>query len=308
MHVKFSVITPHYNDFERLERLIDSVPHERADIQMIVIDDCSSDQARIKHLKEKYPSILWLSTDKNSGAGRARNIGMDSAIGEFLLFADSDDEFVENSFDILCQIAKDKIGDLCYLLAEARQEGNLMPSNRAATYNQLCVDYLKKKKASCFAMLKMRHVVPWAKIYRNDSIKSLGLRFDEVFSSNDVAFNVLAAFKLREVNVIPFYIYRVYRRPGSLTTKLSKEDLLSRLEVLASLGERLKQEGIPHRPSAISFLVRSLKHGPIFFLQVFYRIIKSDLALCNLQQLHPANIYNGVKKIILSKREQSKIN
>jgi len=307
MQYKYSIIIPHYNDERRLKRLLSSIPLERIDIQTIVIDDCSTNKNLLNNVKEKFPNVLWLSTNKNSGSGKARNIGLESACGKYLIFADSDDEFINNAFDIIDNTPERKLGDLCYFLSEAVLEDDLSISNRAITYNQLCLSYIENKNTYNLINLKMRHVVPWAKVYKKSSIKALNIKFDEVFVSNDIAFNVIAAFELKNINVNPKTIYRVYRRPGSLTSKKGKDNLLARLNTLASLGTRLREKGIHHKPLATSYLIRSIKYGPKFFIETFLKIIKSDLALFDIKHLNPKFIYKSLCKIRQTKKENSRV-
>src|SRR5699024_9391431 len=135
-------------------------------------------------------------------------------------------------------------------LADAVQEADLSPSNRAEPYNRLSLNYLEVRSAENLAALKSGHVVPCAKIYSREFIKKTALSFDETMVSNDVAFNVLAAFEAKEVQVVPETVYRIYRRGGSLTADVSAEVFLTRLNVSAQLASRLKERGISYRPSS----------------------------------------------------------
>jgi GT2 family glycosyltransferase len=67
--VNYSLIVPHYDDTDRLERLLRSVPLERDDIEVIVVDDCTPDQQGLDLVRQRWPRVRWLSTPENAGAG-----------------------------------------------------------------------------------------------------------------------------------------------------------------------------------------------------------------------------------------------
>ncbi|MDR2791812.1 MAG: glycosyltransferase family 2 protein, partial [Tannerellaceae bacterium] len=96
----FSVIIPHKNIPDLLQRCLDSIPR-RKDIQIIVVDDDSDedkvDFSRFPCLDDEH--VETYLTKESKGAGYARNIGLTYAKGEWLLFADADDFFTEGAFD-----------------------------------------------------------------------------------------------------------------------------------------------------------------------------------------------------------------
>ena len=98
----FSVIIPHHNIPQLLQRCLDSIP-DTPEVQVIVVDDNSSD---VKVDFEHFPGLERKNTtcifDKEGGgAGHARNIGLSQADGKWLVFADADDFFAADAFDIL---------------------------------------------------------------------------------------------------------------------------------------------------------------------------------------------------------------
>lgn len=99
--VKVSVIIPVYNVEKYLHECLDSVVNQTLkDIEIILIDDGSTDDSLkiCEEYKNEYSNIV-LFKQKNSGSGKARNLGIESAKGEFVIFLDSDDYYPEN--DIL---------------------------------------------------------------------------------------------------------------------------------------------------------------------------------------------------------------
>lgn len=91
---KVSIITPNYNGVNYLGQAIESVINQTwADWEMIIIDDCSTDQSvsLIEHYRMKEPRIKLLFSQKNAGPANARNIGIYHARGQYIAFLDSDD-------------------------------------------------------------------------------------------------------------------------------------------------------------------------------------------------------------------------
>jgi len=278
MTPRYSIIIPHYNDTRRLQRLLDSIPLHRDDIEVLVIDDRSPNQEPLLQLKSIYNTVIWLETEKNAGAGHARNIGLDHITGQFLLFADSDDEFTEDAFDIIDSEISDGI-ELYYFLAKGVHESNMEPSDRAVYFNYLCHEYIKNPTLENALELKGGHLVPWAKIYKTEVVKKLGVRHDTTMVANDMAFNMLSALQIERIKVIPKVIYKLYRRSKSLTTDLSKETFLTRLQVSVDISRRLKEAGIPYRRPASRYLLLSMNYGPKTFFNVLWTALASDLKL-----------------------------
>ena len=91
--MKFSVVIPVYNVKEYLERCVTSVLNQPcADYEMILVDDGSTDGsgALCDRLALRSPKIRVIH-QKNGGLGAARNTGIEHALGDYLVFIDSDD-------------------------------------------------------------------------------------------------------------------------------------------------------------------------------------------------------------------------
>ena len=110
----YSVIIPHKNTPDLLQRCLDSIP-QRNDIEVIVIDD-NSDPVKVDF--NHFPGndrkeIIFVFDKAGKGAGRARNIGLERATGKWLLFADADDYFYPYTFEILDKY-KESDNDIVY--------------------------------------------------------------------------------------------------------------------------------------------------------------------------------------------------
>lgn len=91
---KVSIIMPVFNAKKYIDESIASVICQTYDDwELILIDDYSTD-GTYEYLLESYeenPKIKLLRNLVNSGAGASRNLGLQSASGQFIAFLDADD-------------------------------------------------------------------------------------------------------------------------------------------------------------------------------------------------------------------------
>ena len=88
-----SVIIPIYNSEKYLHECLDSVINQTyKDIEIILVDDGSTDKSSsICDEYAKKDERIKVFHTSNNGPSHARNIGIDNATGEYIVFQDSDD-------------------------------------------------------------------------------------------------------------------------------------------------------------------------------------------------------------------------
>lgn len=87
---KITVIILTYNSIKFIPSCLDSVvAQEYEDFEIIIIDNGSKD-GTVSLIKEKYPQAMLIENEKNQGAAKARNQGIEIAKGEWLLTLDCD--------------------------------------------------------------------------------------------------------------------------------------------------------------------------------------------------------------------------
>jgi len=98
---KVSVIIPFYNRIQETIRAIDSVLRQTyQNFEIILVDDGSTeDITEIKKKINKNEKIKIVRNKNNAGASAARNMGIIQASGDYLVFLDSDDEFLPNKIE-----------------------------------------------------------------------------------------------------------------------------------------------------------------------------------------------------------------
>ena len=103
MQPKYSVIIPVYNAEKTLKRCLDTLLAEsHSESEIILINDGSEDQSGKICLSyaEKYLNIHYIEK-QNGGVSTARNVGLEMATGEYILFVDSDDYVIPGFFSSL---------------------------------------------------------------------------------------------------------------------------------------------------------------------------------------------------------------
>lgn len=92
-----SIIIPVYNVEKVLSRCLDSVLTQTyTDFELILVDDGSSDTSgAICDIYEKSDSRIRVFHKSNAGVSSARNLGLNEARGEWVIFIDSDDYWLD---------------------------------------------------------------------------------------------------------------------------------------------------------------------------------------------------------------------
>ena len=95
-----SIITPLYNSELYIGEAIDSVLKQTyKDFEMIIIDDHSTDHSAKIVNSYTDSRIKLISLDKNTGAGIARNKGLEIAKGQYIAFLDADDIWLPHKLE-----------------------------------------------------------------------------------------------------------------------------------------------------------------------------------------------------------------
>lgn len=114
-----SVIIPVYNAESTIHIALESlIEQSYTKIEVVIIDDCSTDQSwtviqkYIPILENKGMSTKVISHNKNGGVASARNTGLENATGEFIYYVDADDYLEINAIELLINEAVSKDADI----------------------------------------------------------------------------------------------------------------------------------------------------------------------------------------------------
>lgn len=92
-----SVVITTYNRARLLPRAIESAQNAGSDLEVIVVDDCSTDET--PEVCAKMRGIRYVRLNTNQGLASARNAGIAESRSEFIAFLDDDDLRLPGSID-----------------------------------------------------------------------------------------------------------------------------------------------------------------------------------------------------------------
>ncbi len=227
--INLSIIIPHYNSVHYLKRLLLSIPcHD--DIQVIIIDDHSTEKTNsFVELKKEFSQYLFLSNSapKNS-AGICRNIGLEHAVGKWVLFADADDYFTDNWYTKVSQFFSSHF-DIVYFPPTSKLEHTKETGTRHTLYTNLINDYYHTHSIKSELCLRYHYSSPCSKMISRDMIQKNQIRFEEILISNDVMFSCKCGYYAKEIYCSDDTIYCISQNNTSLTSTPTQEKQLIRM-------------------------------------------------------------------------------
>lgn len=198
-----SLVIPVYNTEHYLGECLDSVlVQTEHDIEIICVNDGSTDgsAAALTRYAAKDRRI-HIITQPNAGLSAARNSGLDRAMGEFVMFLDSDDWLPNDAVAKMVAVARASGAPVVVSNGCAK---NQLPGPRKAT----CHWRLERPAFARFVHNRKIHSSAWNKLYRRDAIGQRrfipGIYFED-WPFNTELFGELESFALVDE---PMYVYR----------------------------------------------------------------------------------------------------
>lgn len=238
MKNKLSIIIPHKNTPILLKRCIDSIP-DLDTIEIIVVDDNSDnvDKQNFPGIGRKNTKVFF--SEKSITAGGARNLGLENTTGKWVMFADADDFFHNNFYEVVMPFF-DLDYDLVYFGMNSVDSVTLKAASRANGIMKL----LKEAKSGNKEKedeIRYKFLYPSCKLIRRTLIDKYKIRFDEVPASNDTMFGVKVGTYAQNIDFVNKVIYCLTYRENSLVTSYKYENLKSRFLVSFDLYNFLKE-------------------------------------------------------------------
>lgn len=181
----FSVIIPNYNSKDWIKKGLQSIKEQTfTDYELIIVDDMSTDDS-VQIIKDFNIDKKLIELKEKRWNGGSRNVGVENARGEYILFLDCDDWFDDRyCFEEIARVIQENDHPDCVRLPYRFIKG---------TYSQgimLSEDRPSELVASIF-------VAPWTKCIKRE----LFAKFPENTMLEDVVQHIAQVDKIENVTV-----------------------------------------------------------------------------------------------------------
>lgn len=252
---EISVIIPAYNIEAYIERCVLSVVNgtygqEKDDrLEILLVDDGSTDRtgALCDKLEKEYAVVRTIH-QANGGLSAARNTGMDSASGKYILFLDGDDELEPETLKTLHETMEAENLDALFFGAIVidNDSGNIRvecPYNRPT----LTEEIMKGEHLFC-EMVKSQKYIACVYLYmvRRELYEKWGMKFVPRLIHEDQPFTPQVLFAAERAAYRNHLFYRRYIREGSIMQSVSPvsetENYYRVVKELEQFAERTEME------------------------------------------------------------------
>lgn len=210
-----SIVIPAYNAevyiTETLDCIINQTMH---DIEIICVNDASSD--RTLHIMEQFAKrdqrIVIINNENNQGAAKCRNIGIEKAKGKYISFLDADDlyslDLIKVEYDAICKYNADMAVVHSVNFKGKLQDGDYQWYAREYQWEEQCVSVKNSEQS----FIGNWNIAPWNKMYKKEFINSNNLEYQDLSSSNDVFFGMMALFLAEKIVLVESSDPKVFHR------------------------------------------------------------------------------------------------
>lgn len=231
--IKISVIIPVYNASHLVARAVDSVLLQEYDgYEIIIVDDGSTDDTAVvcEELASNDMRIRFMHKE-NGGVSSARNAGIESARGEYVMFLDADDAIHTGALEKMYMPGMDLVVAGFQKVMNSSVLCSFRPSDTDVYDNdeELCdfFDNVIARKhcyllnSSCF------------KLFRRSLLCETGLRFDESLDYGEDKMFVMNFLRhVKKARTVSSVLYSYILQPGSLSSDETSDAHLVKISSL----------------------------------------------------------------------------
>ncbi len=272
--IAISIIIPNNNPLPILRRMINSIPDK--EIYEVIVVDNSRVPLKAEDVVGGRHNVRVYYSSPERRAGGARNEGLLHASGRWLLFADADDFYMPDAFDIIEKDLQSSC-DVVYYNCTSCYSDTLEPANRNYVIQQYIEAYLKGDDTR----LRYYWDSPWGKLIKRSLVEEHHICFEEIMAGDDVGFSIRVGTFAAKVKAVNFPVYCITILHGSTTHTPSKANMDSLFKAVVRLNDFLKRQHLRrYRHSVMMIWLKAWKLSPILALKLWgYSILHGNSIL-----------------------------
>ncbi|MFL2079868.1 glycosyltransferase family 2 protein [Marinilactibacillus psychrotolerans] len=228
MHKILSIIVPVYNVEEYIEECLESVLLQKTqNVELIVINDGSTDKSEEKVEKLQKIYEFQFITQQNSGLSATRNKGLSMASGQYVIFLDSDDYWHKDTVEKILKTIKTFNPDLIRFNAKAFFEEKVTLDYPQLDYDlssQLLSEHLYEDEELKFNFDSFKSSA-CLYAFKKKIIDKENLKFDETIIHEDQLFTSQLFLLINSMVYLNQNLYFRRYRSNSITTNRSLDQL-----------------------------------------------------------------------------------
>lgn len=251
-----TIIIPVYNSEDFLEETINSIINQSIgfkNLELLLIDDKSNDNSKyiILDYSEKYDNIKSFLLESNNGTpGKPRNIGIQNASADYIMFCDSDDLYKIDMCETLYKVIKEYNLDFVSSRYNIFIKGEDKGLNRSFLNKYDDMIILNSIEEFPEIIFTLANLNIWNKIYNKNFILKNNIKFNEELVSEDFLFSLEIYLKSNGFSLLTNYSGYIYRdiKTDRITSKTKTysgliDDIFLPLEEAKAI---LKREDFKH--------------------------------------------------------------
>lgn len=236
---KLSIVIPAYGVERYLPACLDSaLLPGREDYEIIVVDDGSPDRSGeiAEEYAARHPGLIRVLHRENGGLGAARNTGIESARGDWLLFLDSDDTLAPGAVEEMLEELRQPCDILIFDYLCVGEDGRQLDYQRGCS---------REGPFSLRDYPGLIHELPSAcnKLWRRSLFTEGGVRFPGRLWFEDLATSPRLYLRAETIRAVPRPWLRYLQRSGSITKAKDPSRNREIIEALALVLEDFRQQG-----------------------------------------------------------------
>ena len=211
--ILLSIIIPCYNAENYIMRCVESlITLKRSEIEIIFVDDGSQDST-CKIISSYSDRRIKILKKKNGGPSSARNYGLTKAMGDYIMFVDSDDYVFPEALDSLLANLNPQYSLIYFRYSASSHANSSSEPIEEVTSKQIIKGILNIDEKYMQDLQKQNYNFhsPWAKLYKKDIIINNRITFpDNLRWGEDICFNLSYLRFVENVMFSPLtcYYYR----------------------------------------------------------------------------------------------------